>query len=92
MVEPYLHHYPGSPFSEKVRLMLGLKELAWRSVIAPAVNPKPDLAALTGGYRRVPVLQTGDADFSLSVLIPESELRRTVSALHARFGLATKGA
>jgi aspartokinase len=41
---------------------------------------------------QVPVLQTGDADFSLSVLIPESELRRTVSALHARFGLATKGA
>ena len=41
---------------------------------------------------QVPVLQTGDADFSLSVLIPESELRRTVSALHARFGLATTGA
>jgi aspartate kinase len=33
----------------------------------------------------VPVLQTSDSDFSLSVLIPESELRRAVSALHAKF-------
>ena len=59
MNAPFLHHYPGSPFSEKVRLMLGLKGLAWRSVIVPSVGPKPELAALTGGYRRVPVLQTG---------------------------------
>jgi glutathione S-transferase len=58
-VEPFLHHYPGSPFAEKVRLMLGFKGLAWQSVIVPSVMPKPDLSALTGGYRRVPVLQTG---------------------------------
>ena len=59
MDAPFLHHYPGSPFSEKARLMLGRKGIAWRSVIVPSVMPKPDLAALTGGYRRVPVLQTG---------------------------------
>ena len=46
-----LHHYPTSPFSEKVRLVLGMKRVAWRSVIVPAIMPKPDVVALTGGYR-----------------------------------------
>lgn len=59
MSELILHHYPGSPFAEKARLMLGFKGLAWRSVLIPAVMPKPDLVALTGGYRRTPVLQSG---------------------------------
>ncbi len=54
-----LHHYAGSPFAEKVRLMLGFKSLPWRSVIVPSVMPKPDLVALTGGYRRTPNLQIG---------------------------------
>lgn len=54
-----LHHYDISPYAEKVRLSLGLKGLAWRSVIQPMVMPKPDLVPLTGGYRRIPVLQIG---------------------------------
>ena len=54
-----LHHYPQSPFAEKARLMLGLKGLAWESVTIPRVMPKPDLVALTGGYRKTPVLQAG---------------------------------
>ena len=45
MNELILHHYRASPFSEKVRLMLGFKGLAWRSVIVPPVMPKPDLTA-----------------------------------------------
>ena len=36
----------------------------------------------------VPVLQTGDSDYSLSVLIPESETNRAVRVIHDRFGLA----
>ena len=56
---PVLHHYNFSPFAEKIRLVFGLKRLHWRSVIAPSVNPKPDLVALTGGYRHIPVLQIG---------------------------------
>ena len=59
MTELILHHYPMSPFAEKIRLALGFKRLAWRSVTIPAVMPKPDLVALTGGYRRTPVLQVG---------------------------------
>src|SRR3546814_12651853 len=59
MHELILHHYPTSPFAEKARLMLGFKQLSWRSVMIPPVMPKPDLTALTGGYRRTPVLQVG---------------------------------
>ena len=59
MADLILHHYPVSPFSEKVRLILGFKAMAWRSVIVPAVMPKPDVLALTGGYRRTPFLQIG---------------------------------
>jgi glutathione S-transferase len=54
-----LHNYPTSPFSEKIRLILGYKKLAWKSVVIPAILPKPDVIALTGGYRRTPLLQIG---------------------------------
>jgi len=54
-----LHHYPTSPFAEKARLLLGFKGLSWRSVKISPVMPKPDLTALTGGYRKTPVLQIG---------------------------------
>ncbi len=57
--EPILHHYPSSPFSEKIRLALGFKQLAWKSVLVPSIAPKPDVVALTGGYRRTPFLQVG---------------------------------
>ena len=57
--ELILHHYIGSPFAEKVRLAMGAKNLKWRSVIVDLVPPRPFLEALTGGYRRVPVLQVG---------------------------------
>jgi len=59
MTELILHHYLGSPFSEKVRLILGFKGMSWRSVIVPAILPKPDVMALTGGYRRTPFMQIG---------------------------------
>lgn len=59
MHELILHHYDASPFAEKARLMLGFKQLSWRSVDIPRIMPKPDLMALTGGYRKTPVLQVG---------------------------------
>ena len=59
MAELILHHFDLSPFAEKVRLMFGLKGLSWASVDIPLVMPKPDLTALTGGYRKTPVLQIG---------------------------------
>ena len=59
MPELILHHYPVSPFAEKIRAILGYKKLAWRSVEIPMILPKPDVVALTGGYRRTPLLQIG---------------------------------
>jgi len=72
-----LHHYDTSPFSEKVRLMLGLKGLTWRSVLTPNMLPKPDLVPLTGGYRRAPVMQIGADIFCDSqVILAEIERRQ----------------
>jgi glutathione S-transferase len=59
MADLILHHYPTSPFSEKVRVAFGLKKLGWKSVTIPNIMPKPDLMPLTGGYRKTPVLQVG---------------------------------
>ena len=64
-----LHHYPQSPFAEKVRLIFGFKGLKWRSVTIPIIMPKPDLLALTGGYRKTPVLQLGRSIFCDTALI-----------------------
>ena len=69
MTDLILHHYPNSPFSEKVRLVLGYKKLAWKSVIIPAIMPKPDVLALTGGYRKTPFLQIGSDIYCDSALI-----------------------
>jgi len=59
MAELILHQYAMSPFSEKVRKVLALKRVPWRSVEQPMWSPKPQLTPLTGGYRRIPVLQIG---------------------------------
>ena len=59
MSEPILHHYPPSPVSEKIRTAFGIKGLAWRSVEQNRLPERPELFAMTGGYRRIPVLQIG---------------------------------
>lgn len=77
-----LHHYEGSLFSEKIRLMFGYYGLAWRSVEISPIMPRPDLMPLTGGYRRTPVLQHGADIFCdthaiseyLDVLCPDKAL------------------
>jgi glutathione S-transferase len=82
--EIILHHYDASPFSEKVRLVLGLKGLAWRSVITPSIMPKPELTPLTGGYRRAPVMQIGADIFCDSqVILAEIERRSPGGAVDA---------
>ena len=43
MVDLILHHFPASPFSEKIRLVLGFKGVPWKSVIVPMMLPKPDV-------------------------------------------------
>lgn len=73
--ELILHHYPRSPFAEKVRVAFGLKGLRWRSVEQPRMAPKPQLVPLTGGYRRIPVLQIG-ADVYCDSRLILAELER----------------
>ncbi|MEP5759858.1 MAG: glutathione S-transferase [Litoreibacter sp.] len=57
--EIIFHNYPQSPVAEKVRVAFGMKNLSWRDVEIPRLAPKPFLTALTGGYRRTPVMQIG---------------------------------
>jgi glutathione S-transferase len=71
-----LHQYDTSPFSEKVRICLGIKGLAWCAVDQPVIMPKPDLVPLTGGYRRIPVLQIGADIYCDSQLIVRELERR----------------
>lgn len=69
MADIILHQYPSSPFSEKIRLILGYKKLAWKSVIVPSIMPKPDVVALTGGYRKTPFLQIGSDIYCDTALV-----------------------
>ncbi len=74
--EIIFHNYPNSPFSEKVRVAFGIKQLAWRSVVQPVIMPKPDLVPLTGGYRKIPVMQIGADIYCDSQIILRALERR----------------
>ena len=83
MPDLILHHYPQSPVAEKVRVVLGIKNTAWRSVQIPRLPPKPDLMPLTGGYRRTPVLQVGaDIYCDSQCIIRELERRCPIPTLY----------
>jgi glutathione S-transferase len=76
MAELILHHYNLSPFSEKIRLALGYKALAWRSVEVPIWPPRPDTVPLTAGFRRMPILQIGADIYCDTLLILRAIDRR----------------
>jgi glutathione S-transferase len=93
MTEPVLHHYPISPYAEKVRVMLGFKGIPWKSVQIPPVMPKPDVIALTGGYRRTPILQIGADIYCDTALIARVlERLRPSPPLFAKDTLAVQAA
>ncbi|RYY96407.1 MAG: glutathione S-transferase family protein [Comamonadaceae bacterium] len=71
MADLILHHYATSPFSEKIRLILGAKKLPWKSVFVPPILPKPDVETLTGGYRKTPFLQVGADMYCDTALIAD---------------------
>ncbi len=76
MQEIIFHHYAASPFSEKIRVVFGMKRLSWRSVDIPNMMPKPNLMPLTGGYRKTPVMQIGaDIFCDTQIIIRELEMR-----------------
>jgi glutathione S-transferase len=85
-----LHHYPNSPFAEKIRALFGFKGVAWQSVVQPDIMPKADLQALTGGYRRIPVLQIGADVYCDTALIVQ-----VIEAAHpmpSMYGIGNAGA
>jgi glutathione S-transferase len=89
MSDIIFHHYPSSPFSEKVRTAFGIKGLAWRSVEIPNMMPKPDLMPLTGGYRKTPVMQIGaDVFCDTQIILREIERLHPTPALGPDYALA----
>ena len=72
----HFHHYDSSPFSEKVRILFGIHGVEWHAVEQPVIMPKPDLTCLTGGYRKIPVLQVGAEVYCDSQLIVREIERR----------------
>lgn len=66
---PILHQYDVSPYTRRAKMALAIKGLAWRACTQPVIAPKPDLTALTGGYRKIPVLQLGADIYCDSLLI-----------------------
>jgi glutathione S-transferase len=85
-----LHQYDISPFSEKVRVVLGIKGLEWYACDQPVIMPKPDLTPLTGGYRKIPVMQIGaDIYCDTQIIIRELERRFPAPTL---FPAGDKGA
>ena len=86
---PVLHHYASSPFSEKIRLVMGYKGLTWHGVTVPSIMPKPDVQALTGGYRKTPFLQIGADIYCDSALI--CEVLEHLQAAPSLYPEASKG-
>ena len=89
MSDLILHHYANSPFAEKIRLVLGYKQLSWQSVFIPMIMPKPDLTALTGGYRKTPVLQIGADIYCDTALI--CDVLEQLSPAHSLYPAETQG-
>ncbi len=92
MSQVILHQYGSSPFSEKVRLALGIKGLSWSAVDISPAPPRPMLTPLTGGYRRTPVLQIGaDIFCDTNIILPTLErLYPTPSLYPVPFGALSK--
>lgn len=86
MPELILHHYDTSPFSEKVKKLLAFKQVPWHAVEQPTIMPKPQLLPLTGGYRRIPVLQIG-AD----VYCDSQVIARTIERLYPQPSIYPRG-
>lgn len=81
-----LHHYQLSPYSEKIRLAFGLKDVTWKSVDIPVWTPRPKLTPMTGGFRLTPILQVG-AEFYCDTL----HILRAIEGLGSTSSLYPKG-
>jgi len=72
-----LHHYPLSPYSEKIRAMSAYTELEWSSCLTSEAPPRGKLNLLSGGYSRIPIVQWGSDIYCDSNLIADEISRLT---------------
>jgi len=68
-----LHHYPLSPYSEKIRAMFGFTKIEWASCITSEAPPRGKLDLLSGGYNRIPIGQL-DSDIFCDTNIIADEI------------------
>jgi glutathione S-transferase len=78
-----LHHYPLSPFSEKIRAMSTYAGLEWSSCLTSEAPPRGKLDFLSGGYSRIPIAQWGSDIYCDSNLIADEISRLTKKPLLA---------
>jgi len=72
-----LHHYPLSPYSEKIRAMSAYAEMEWSSCLTSEAPPRGKLDLLSGGYGRIPIAQWGSDIYCDSNLIADEISRLT---------------
>lgn len=82
-----LHHYPLSPFAEKIRAMSSYAELEWSSCLTSEAPPRGKLDLLSGGYGRIPIAQWGSDIYCDSNLIADEISRLTKRPSLANFKL-----
>jgi len=59
MPDIVLYGYEGSPFYQKIKNLLALKQIPYNFVEQSPIGPRPDLLSLGVTYRRIPVLVIG---------------------------------
>lgn len=72
-----LHHYPLSPYAEKIRAMSAYTKLEWASCLTSEAPPRGKLDLLSGGYGRIPIAQWGSDIYCDSNLIADEISRLT---------------
>lgn len=66
---PILFHYPPSIYSHRVLWYLWLRNIPYNESIQPPVMPRPDLASIDVGYRKIPLMSIGKDVYCDSRLI-----------------------
>lgn len=71
MQELILFHHDPSPYAARIRKCFGLKNIPWKSCLVPMVMPRPAMTILSGGYRKIPIMQYGANIFCDTRLISQ---------------------
>jgi len=70
MTNVILYGYEGSPYYQKIKSLLALKQIPYNFVEQAPIGPRPDLLSIGVTYRRIPVLVIGkDIYFDTSLMV-----------------------